>query len=1099
MIPDDQIQEFVRAIAHRLAVPRPNETGDSREQEWLRAIAQIIAELRPGQHLTDAVSALCHEALESLDRQPRLAYVLARLTFELAQARGDAGARAESALAFATTHNRLGEFREALAAARQAARLFSEMGNTEQEGRSLLEAAWANGYIGELEQVQQDLACVRADHPSPLLAARCDWVEGRLARDQARYDEAGTLLARARDTFESAHMPLEAARCSLDLAQNDILGERNEPVLALDQLGEIFATTGCPLEMALCNYHKGDALWRSAKYVEALAPMQMAHRDLEELGSAFFVAWSQRSLGTIYRHLNRFDEALASLEGARDYFARKEMRSEISACDINLGSACYVLNRFDEAFDLYREAAEYCSGQDRQARLAMIYVNMGLVCIKQGRFSRALDQYHRARQIAEAKQLALLNSAIHAGLGICYRELGQYSRSLEYLKLAKRSCAEHHLHEQVIQCNIELASVLIALGRTGEGFECLQQARNGAAADNLGSLVAVCERLLAPITASAEGKPAALALLKNARARFLENSQVVDGALCDLTEGELSLAWNDVEAAHSCFAHAQTMLTPGYPDQAWRAGSGLARCAAASSKPLVALDHYLDAVKTISESRSTLPEQLSNEFFEPRQSVFDEALALACQQGKSEIALQVVEASKAVAFLSLLQQRGWKARRNEEDPYVASLVARERELRYQLTAMRGRLAVQAPQNSVGLFRSARELDSISAAALRELNALSQTYEAVVSQLQLAVTGLAGVSTPAPFALDTFRRVANRAYGSDWVALDYYVGAGYLTLLVVHPDHVEPVRKELESYDRGVLQKCTSVEPDLRELIYRRTLRGKDANSPGPKYLRHLYELLVPKKLAASTVIIAPHGQLHSLPFQTLLDGQTYLVEQRTLVYTPSLAVFQHLPQSPERGEIMNPLVLGVSQFGGQADPLAGALAEVEQLREHFSRRGQFWSDSEASCRRLSELNTTGELDRFDLVHFATHAVRDTSAPHQSRILLHDGALSALDIADLTLEARLVVLSACQTALGSGGSGDEIVGLARSFFFAGAHALMSTLWQVEDGSMTELIGSFYRHWAKEKEAAVALRQAQIELLRDGKSPYTWAPLTIMGRA
>ena len=114
------------------------------------------------------------------------------------------------------------------------------------------------------------------------------------------------------------------------------------------------------------------------------------------------------------------------------------------------------------------------------------------------------------------------------------------------------------------------------------------------------------------------------------------------------------------------------------------------------------------------------------------------------------------------------------------------------------------------------------------------------------------------------------------------------------------------------------------------------------------------------------------------------------------------------------------------------------------------------------------------------------------------MLLHDHALTTLDILDLTLNARVVTLSACQTALGQGGRGDELVGLARAFFYAGTRALLATLWSVEDQSMAELTERFYGHLTSGENIAVALQRVQIEMIREGRRPYQWAPLVLMGR-
>jgi CHAT domain-containing protein len=138
------------------------------------------------------------------------------------------------------------------------------------------------------------------------------------------------------------------------------------------------------------------------------------------------------------------------------------------------------------------------------------------------------------------------------------------------------------------------------------------------------------------------------------------------------------------------------------------------------------------------------------------------------------------------------------------------------------------------------------------------------------------------------------------------------------------------------------------------------------------------------------------------------------------------------------------------------------------------------------------------LAQFDLLHFATHALLDRAAPHQSRIALFDAPLTTFDILELALNARVVTLSACQTALGARGAGDELIGLARAFFYAGARALLATLWHVEDASTRDLVARVYQHYARGENLAAALRRAQIEMLRAGQSPYQWASLIMMGK-
>ena len=101
---------------------------------------------------------------------------------------------------------------------------------------------------------------------------------------------------------------------------------------------------------------------------------------------------------------------------------------------------------------------------------------------------------------------------------------------------------------------------------------------------------------------------------------------------------------------------------------------------------------------------------------------------------------------------------------------------------------------------------------------------------------------------------------------------------------------------------------------------------------------------------------------------------------------------------------------------------------------------------------------------------------------------------------MRLDANLVVLSACQTALGKEIRGEGLVGLARAFMYAGAPRVVASLWQVNDVATAELMRRFYRGMLHDKlRPAAALRAAQTEIARDPRwtSPYFWAGFALQG--
>jgi CHAT domain-containing protein len=149
---------------------------------------------------------------------------------------------------------------------------------------------------------------------------------------------------------------------------------------------------------------------------------------------------------------------------------------------------------------------------------------------------------------------------------------------------------------------------------------------------------------------------------------------------------------------------------------------------------------------------------------------------------------------------------------------------------------------------------------------------------------------------------------------------------------------------------------------------------------------------------------------------------------------------------------------------------------------------------------------SGDLTRFDVLHFATHAIvdGDHAGIVLSQVDIHgnriDGVVRLQDLYRIRLEASLVVLSACRTALGRELRGEGMVGLVRGFMHAGAPRVVATYWDVKDESTSDLMRRFYRGMLVERQSpAAALRSAQLAMRRDRErsAPYYWAAFTLQG--
>jgi tetratricopeptide (TPR) repeat protein len=269
--------------------------------------------------------------------------------------------------------------------------------------------------------------------------------------------------------------------------------------------------------------------------------------------------------------------------------------------------------------------------------------------------------------------------------------------------------------------------------------------------------------------------------------------------------------------------------------------------------------------------------------------------------------------------------------------------------------------------------------------------------------------------------------------------------------------------------------------------------------------RALARVLVEPVLAALPVdthrlIVSAGGELAGLPFAALPDPRTDgrpLLAGYEIAHAGSLSALAVLRGRPRPDPSRDLLAVTSPETGG--DPLPSGGREVEKLLPVLTRAERLAgrAATEVAFKALP-------LRDFKVVHFATHAVLDPEVPSRSAILLtpgdgEDGRLQPREIYGLDLGADLVVLAACQTAVGRSSGGEGVQGLARAFTYAGAQAVVGTLWRVEDSAAAQLLGRMYSALGRGVPVAAALRQAQLEAA--GERPYArardWAGFVLIG--
>jgi CHAT domain-containing protein len=285
--------------------------------------------------------------------------------------------------------------------------------------------------------------------------------------------------------------------------------------------------------------------------------------------------------------------------------------------------------------------------------------------------------------------------------------------------------------------------------------------------------------------------------------------------------------------------------------------------------------------------------------------------------------------------------------------------------------------------------------------------------------------------------------------------------------------------------------------------------------------------------------VSPDGELGNLPFAAMpgLDPSHFLLEEKTVAVVPVPRLLPELledngktdraPRFVAIGGIdyaearaAEPLpVREVPLRAGtprQWSPLPGSRPEVESLKALFSRtvrgevelvtgpdasresfvraalkathlhlstHGFFLPPDKVVSRKYQRTAHLGERQRAPVLHPGVQSglvFAGANRPTEQS----DGVLTALEVAELELGGlQLAVLSACETGLGQGLSGEGLLGLQRAFQVAGTRAVVASLWQVQDEATAALMGLFYHHLLEKKQPPLeALRQAQLTLLR-----------------
>ena len=317
------------------------------------------------------------------------------------------------------------------------------------------------------------------------------------------------------------------------------------------------------------------------------------------------------------------------------------------------------------------------------------------------------------------------------------------------------------------------------------------------------------------------------------------------------------------------------------------------------------------------------------------------------------------------------------------------------------------------------------------------------------------------------------------------------------------------------------------------------INATDANSS--KALKELYNIVITNGIGDridkfNSLIISTDGALRLLPFETLMDGDKYLIESKQIRYTPSAKEFIRTHKFNIKDEGKDITMFSDPNYESKSGKSMEMVADTPNVNKAvqtrsiknmgtFKRLRGFKKEEEVlqssfnGVKLFSRENANEEnilaVKSPKILHITTHGyfISDeniTNPMLKSGVALSganigikqqtgEGLVNALKLSGLSLDGTdLVVLSACETGLVDVKDTSSVASLPKTFIQAGSKNVLMSLWSVDDNSTVELMKEFYTDTkGNEKKFNEVLRNAKIKMIKEGKHPFYWAAFIMSG--
>lgn len=969
---------------------------------------------------------------------------------------------------------------QAVAEAELAVKLYRSLGDRSGEAHSLFTMGeawrWAMHEPERARECYEQALSITREIGERLIEGLLWKSLAQLALEQNKTQQALDFALRSLEALQFTDEPNDIAHSFVQLRQIcDDLKDPSQVVAALQKARQLYPGTnyleparnvlnGIENEaralknLSLENFTLGKLQKAIEQSYEAMLIWRKLGNRVQEADAMLILADSYRETGDGRQALDLSEQAAELFRAAGDRIGEIKALLTSGNAFLLLKEYDAALNRYEQVITLNQKLGELSHEANAKCQMAATYRSLG-------DHSKSVEAYLSCLSLARAAKVLPLEALTLHNLGWTYLSKQDYVKAKEHHEQALQIYREYN--DLVGQSNAlrGLGQTYSALGHTSKAIELHRQA---------------------------------IELAQTARDLNKETMAYYGLARAYADANQLRLARESLEQALKSHENIRADLLN------WEARASYL------STMYQRYEFYIDLLMRMHEQHS--------------------------DRGHDVEAFEASEKSRARSLLELLSSARTDLRQNAP----AELVAREARLQEQIneTLMALRKAALPSEQVVELSR--------------RLTNLRIEWRQARSELYKATPQLTALEEAKPLSLAEIQRHLD----DETMLLEYSLGVERSHLWMVTRDSIRsfalPKSDFINQQARQAHQFLSDQQPQKAgESFTQWRARVNNSRDQLPSLIVQLSRSVlgpVETLLGQKRLVIVADGALQYVPFGALMIHSKPLIVNHEIIHLPSASTVALLRSKPNvhsspSGKVVvlaDPVLTEDDERLKRlpsllAKQFASNKAPGELIR---SARDTGWLDAQGELRRLPRTKTeaetiaqfaagkssklylgfdanrqfaiSGALRHYRIVHFATHGLVNSRYPELSGLALslfdregrpQDGFLRLHDIYNLKLPVDLVVLSACQTALGEEISGEGLIGLTRGFMHAGAPRVVASLWNVDDRATAELMKRFYAGMLGPKQLppAAALRAAQISMWREQRwnQPYQWAAFVLQG--